>query len=75
MNLLHFSYLLVYRFSLACCRAVCFVALVIILVENILAALFSGYGGVVFLDIVLIFLHFSSSLVSATSYADDIAHT
>ncbi len=40
-----------------------------------LAALFSGYGGVVFLDIVLIFWHFSSSLVSATSYADDIAHT
>ena len=50
-------------------------ALVIVLVENILAVLFSGYGGVVFLDIVLIFLHSSSSLVSATSYADDIAHT
>jgi len=56
MNLLHFSYLLVYCFSLACSRAVCPVALVIILVENILAALFSGYGRVVFPGTVLIFL-------------------
>ena len=37
---MHFSYLLVSRFSLACCRAVCFFALVKILVENILGGLF-----------------------------------
>jgi hypothetical protein len=35
----HFPYLLVSRFSLAYCRAVCFFALVKILVENILGGL------------------------------------
>ncbi len=33
---MHFSYLLVFRISLASCRAVCFSALVKILAENIL---------------------------------------
>jgi hypothetical protein len=39
----------VYRFSLAWCRAVCLVALVIILVEDILVVLVFGHGWVVFL--------------------------
>ena len=37
---MHFPYLRVSRFSLAYCRAVCFFALVKILVENILCGLF-----------------------------------
>jgi hypothetical protein len=52
---LHSPYLLVYRFSLACCGAVCFFALVEILVEDIMVILFLGCGRVVFfLGIVLI---------------------
>jgi hypothetical protein len=44
---LHSPYLLVYRFSLACCGAVCFLALVEILVEDIMVILFLGCGRVV----------------------------
>jgi hypothetical protein len=74
----HFPYLVVSCFSLGYCRAVCFVALLIILIENILGGFkFFVVDGWFLLGIVLIFFGtFSSSLVSATSsYADDVAHT
>jgi hypothetical protein len=62
----------VFCYSLAYCRAVCFSALVKVLVESIL-----GIDKWFFLGIVLIYFGaFSVSLVSATSSnADDIAHT
>ncbi len=66
-----------FPFSLACCRAVCFPALVKILVENTLGDFSSllWMGG--FFLVSYYFLDtFSFSLVSAISlYADDIAHT
>jgi hypothetical protein len=62
------SYLLVSRFSLGYCRAVCFVALLMILVENILGGLSFGCGWVVsFWHCINFLRHFPSSLVSATS--------
>jgi hypothetical protein len=55
MQILHFPYLQVYRFSLACCGAVCFLALVEILVEDSMVIYFLVVGGWFLFGIVLIF--------------------
>jgi hypothetical protein len=72
---LHSPYLLVYRFSLACCGAVCFFALVEILVEDIMVILFLGCGRVVSFWHCINFLWNFSSVSATSSYADDVAHT
>ena len=73
----HFPYQLVSCFSLGCCRAVCLVALVIILQRIFWEVLVLGCGWVVFSWYCInSFGIFFSSLVSATSsYVDDVAHT
>ena len=73
----HFPYQLVSCFSLGYCRAVCLVALVIILQRIFWEVLVLGCGWVVlFLVLFNSFGIFFSCLVSATSsYVDDVAHT
>jgi hypothetical protein len=66
---LHSPYLLVYRFRLACCGAVCFFALVEILEENFHGDFFYffGYGQVVFswyrINVLVLFFLFAKRYI------------
>ena len=72
----HFPYQLVSCFSLGYCRAVCLVALVIILQRIFWEVLVLGCGWVVFSWYCINSSWYFFSLVSATSSSvDDVAHT